>query len=76
VADSPSAETAAMDRQTLRTLLNTLDTLPERTRSIFRMHKFDGLSYAEVAAKFGISRSSVEKHMMQALRALSRVRGS
>jgi RNA polymerase sigma-70 factor (ECF subfamily) len=40
------------------------------------MHKFDGLSYAEVAAKFGISRSSVEKHMMQALRALSRVRGS
>lgn len=76
VADSPSAETAAMDRQTLRTLLNTLETLPERTRSIFRMHKFDGLSYAEVAARFGISRSSVEKHMMQALRALSRVRGS
>jgi len=76
VADSPSAETVVIDRQRLRNLLQTLEALPERTQSIFRMHKFEGLSYAEIAASLGISRSSVEKHMMEALRRLSGARGS
>ena len=76
VADSPSAEAAVMDRQHLRRLLDSLGSLPERTQSIFRMHKFDGLSYAEVAATLGISRSSVEKHMISALRQLARERRS
>lgn len=76
VADSPSAETTVMDRQRLRDLLEALDSLPDRTQRIFRMHKFEGRSYAEVAATFGISRSSVEKHMMQALRQLARERES
>ena len=76
VNDSPSAETIVVDRQRLRGLLQALDTLPERTQSIFRMHKFDGLSYAEVAATLGITRSSVEKHMMTALRRLSSGRGA
>ena len=76
VADTPSAETVVIDRQRLRTLVQTLETLPERTRTVFRMHKFDGVSYADVATSLGISRSSVEKHMMQALRRLSHERGS
>ena len=76
LADHPSAETVVIDRQRLRNLLQILDTLPDRTKAIFRMHKLDGLSYAEVAASIGISRSAVEKHMMEALRQLSRVRGS
>lgn len=71
IADAPSAETVVMDRQRLRALLQTLEMLPERTQTVFRMHKFEGVGYAEVATSLGISRSSVEKHMMQALRQLA-----
>ena len=31
------------------------------------MHKFDGLSHAEIAARLGISRSGVEKHIAVAM---------
>ncbi|MEG8041644.1 sigma factor-like helix-turn-helix DNA-binding protein [Sphingomonas sp. LR59] len=37
---------------------------------VFRRHKIVGLSHAEVAAEFGISRSAVEKHIAVALRHL------
>ena len=70
-ADLPSAETAAAARQHLRRVVEALDALPPMTRQIFRLHKFDGLSHAETAARVGISRSSVEKHMMEALRHLT-----
>lgn len=71
VDEAPSAEAAVDARQRLQTLVRALDALPEKTRAVFRLHKFDGLSYAEVAEREGMSRSSVEKHMMQALRALA-----
>lgn len=68
--DAPTAETILAGKQRLAALMATLDRLPERTRTVFRLHKFDELSHAEVALRLGISRSSVEKHMMEALRAL------
>ncbi len=71
IDDAPSAEAVVAGRQRLQTLMTALDQLPEKTRTIFRLHKFEGLSYAEVAEKQGISRSSVEKHMMDALRILA-----
>ncbi|CAN5351960.1 N/A [soil metagenome] len=71
IADEPSAEDVVAGRQRLAGLVATLDRLPDKTRAIFRLHKFDDLSYAEVAAHLGISRSSVEKHMMDALRKLA-----
>jgi len=37
---------------------------------VCRRHKLDGLSHAEVAAEFGITRSAVEKHIAVALRHL------
>ena len=69
--DAPSAEAVVAGRQRLAGLQAALARLPDRTQTVFRLHKFDGLSYAEVAAKLEISRSSVEKHMMDALRFLS-----
>ena len=71
VDEAPSAEAAVDARQRLQALVRALDDLPEKTRAVFRLHKFDGLSYAEVAEREGMSRSSVEKHMMQALRVLA-----
>lgn len=71
VDEAPSAEATVDARQRLQALVRALDALPEKTRGVFRLHKFDGLSYAEVAEREGMSRSSVEKHMMQALRVLA-----
>jgi len=69
---APSAETVVAGREKLARLLAALETLPPKTQSVFRLHKFEGVSYADVAVQMGISRSSVEKHMMDALRVLSR----
>ncbi|WP_428156101.1 RNA polymerase sigma factor [Brevundimonas sp.] len=69
---APSAEAVVAGRERLARLVAALDTLPPKTQTIFRLHKFDGVSYADIAAQLGVSRSSVEKHMMDALRILAR----
>lgn len=53
--------------QRLRLLASALDDLSPRRREAFVLHKFDGLSQAEVAARMGISLSMVEKHIACAL---------
>jgi RNA polymerase sigma-70 factor (ECF subfamily) len=70
VADLPGAEAALGARQRLDRLVAAVDSLPPQTARVFRLHKFEGLSYAETAARLGISRSAVEKHMTTALRRL------
>lgn len=69
--DAPSAETVVAGRERLSQLMAALDRLPDRTKIVFRLHKFDGLSYAEVARELGVSKSTVEKHMMDALKVLA-----
>ena len=71
IADIPSAEAVVAGRERLAILVAALSSLPPKTQTIFRLHKFDGHSYAEVAAQLGVSRSSVEKHMMDALKVLA-----
>lgn len=50
-------------------LLDTIAALPLRCREAFMLHKFDGLSQAEVAARMQISVKMVERHIKNALRA-------
>ncbi len=69
--DAPSAEAVVAGRERLARLMAALDKLPDKTKTIFRLHKFEGLSYAEVALKLEVSKSTVEKHMMDALRILA-----
>lgn len=71
VDDAPSAEAVVAGREQIIALMDGLTRLPDKTRTIFRLHKFDGLSYAEVAEHLNVSRSTVEKHMMDALRQLA-----
>ena len=49
-------------------LQRALLELPERTRAIFVLQRFEGLKYKEIADRLGISASSVEKHMMSAIK--------
>ena len=66
-SDAPTYEDVLSARQLLGRIDASLSDLPERTRAIFRLHKFSGLSYAEVARELEISVSTVEKHMIRAL---------
>lgn len=44
-----------------------LSGLPERTRKIFVMHRFESKAYSEIQHEFGITVAGVEYHMMKAL---------
>lgn len=48
-----------------------LGTLSARTRTVFLMHRLDGLKYREIAAQLGITMSAVEKHVARAVVTLS-----
>ncbi len=49
---------------------NTLDELPERCRIIFRMSRFDGLKYEEIAKELSVSVKTVEANIGKALKLL------
>jgi RNA polymerase sigma factor (sigma-70 family) len=70
VADLPSAETAYGAKQRLAVVMAAIEELPPHARRVFTMHKFEGLTHPEIAAKLGISRGTVEKHMTTALKHL------
>lgn len=48
----------------------TLARLPERRRRIFRMHRFEGMKYAEIAGALSLSVKTVEAEMTKALQTL------
>lgn len=67
-----SPESVLMGREAVARLLDALRELPEQTRAIFVLHRFEQLRYGEIAKRLGVSLSSVEKHMMKALAHLTR----
>ncbi|MDR1258295.1 MAG: RNA polymerase sigma-70 factor [Tannerellaceae bacterium] len=48
----------------------TLTSLPEQTRAIFEMSRFDGLSVKEISLRKGITPKAVEYHITRSLKAL------
>ena len=53
--------------QLRRKLEDAVARLPRRQRKIFRAHRFDDLSYAEIARLTGLSISEVEREMAKAI---------
>lgn len=49
---------------------NLIDHLPERQKQVFLLHREKGLSYPEIAEQLGISKNTVEVHMVKALKYL------
>jgi RNA polymerase sigma factor (sigma-70 family) len=68
--DEPSPETQASSREQLRRVNALIAGLPPRCREAFCLRRFDGLSQRKIAARMGLSESTVEKHVVRALRIL------
>lgn len=67
-APAASQPDEALDSaQRARALLTTIENLPPRCREAFVLHKIDGLTQPEVAARMGISLNMVERHIMRGM---------
>jgi RNA polymerase sigma-70 factor (ECF subfamily) len=49
-----------------------VDTLPDKTREIFLLHRVDDLSYKEIAGRMHLSIKAIEYHIAAALKHINR----
>ena len=61
-------EQIVSDRQRLALLEQSIRRLPAKCRTVFVLHRFQGLPYAEIADALGITVHAVEKHIVRALK--------
>lgn len=69
-AEAPSADQHLIGRQNLAAAAAVIRALPPRTRDAFLLHRFEDLTYRQIAGRLGVSVSMVEKHIAEALRQL------
>jgi RNA polymerase sigma factor (sigma-70 family) len=65
--DAISPERSLIAKQTLSRLLEALKELPPRSAQAFALHRFDEMTYGEIAVHMGISVKAVEALMKRAL---------
>ncbi len=65
---APSAEPQAIVVETLLEIDRLLDGLPVKVKTAFLLAQIDGLAYAEIADRMGVSLSSVKQYMARAIR--------
>ncbi|MED5606489.1 MULTISPECIES: sigma-70 family RNA polymerase sigma factor [Pseudomonas] len=71
--ETPSLETRAIIVETLLRIDAMLERMPAKVRAAFLMSQFEGLSYAQIAERLGVSLSSVQKYMIRAIQACYQV---
>ncbi len=69
-----STEEQAMAQDELQRVLDAAAHLPEPTRTIFRLHRLQGMTQAEVARRQRVSVTTVENHVRAALQRLAQAR--
>ncbi|MHB8813990.1 MAG: RNA polymerase sigma factor [Steroidobacteraceae bacterium] len=67
LAENLSPERVLLGRDSLREALKSLEELGERTYDIFVLFRLENMKQKEIAALYGISQSSVEKHVLKAM---------
>jgi len=63
---SPPAEDVLQARERTERLGLFLGRLTAKTRDMFLAHRFEGMTYKEIARQHGVSVSTVEKHVARA----------
>lgn len=72
--DRPAPDREVIGRDMLERIMQALDALPEPTRTIFRLNRFEGMPQREIAGIYNVSTTIVERHIRRALKALDDVR--
>lgn len=65
--ESVGPEQIVASQQELYGVLAAISVLPPKCREVFVLHRLHGLKHREIAEKIGISRSMVEKHIIEAV---------
>lgn len=65
--DAPGAERTVDARQRLAIFAREIGRLPPRCQQVFVLSRVHGLSNGAIAARLGVSRNMVEKHVIKAL---------
>lgn len=69
-ADQLSPERIVAGRGLLARVDSLLASLPERSRTIFRLRKLEGLSQRDIAAELGVTETIVENDLARGLKAI------
>jgi RNA polymerase sigma-70 factor (ECF subfamily) len=72
--DRPAPDREVIGRDMLERIMQALDALPEPTRTIFRLNRFEGMPQREIAGIYNVSTTIIERHIRRALKALDDVR--
>ncbi|EQM67590.1 sigma-70 family RNA polymerase sigma factor [Pseudomonas tohonis] len=64
--EAPSPETRLLILETLCRIEALLADMPEKTRQAFLLSQLEGLGYAEIATRLGVSLASVKRYMRDA----------
>ncbi len=67
-SDQPSGERILIGRQELARIELALAGLGERAREVFRLHRIEGTPQREIAARIGVSVSTIESDLRKAYR--------
>ena len=65
--DAPCQERIVDARQCLVLLAKAIEKLPNRCQEVFILSRLHGMANGDIAARLGISRNMVEKHIIRAL---------
>ncbi|WP_417451470.1 RNA polymerase sigma factor [Kordiimonas sp.] len=68
--DGLNPEETVGHRQDVRAMAAAIRQLPEKARAAFVKNRFEDKTYADIARELGVSESTVEKYMMDALKRL------
>lgn len=70
LVQEPTAEAALMSAEITRAVERILQSMPPRRREVVSLRLLQQLSHAEIAARLGITRKGVERHLTLAIKTL------
>lgn len=69
---SPTPEKLLMDTESLVIVEEVLAEMSPRRREMLRLHRYEGLSYEEIARRLSVSSMAVKRHVALAVAAIAR----